>query len=339
MKHPERRDRLVQKLTDILQTRVEWGERNKVPERLQHAATPSFFAVHEERGLWFADPLSSREERLLHALLSAEEGFNLRQPEAATPQQALINWLRELDRAGRLLTEPPPLGRFTLEERVPFYIVHYGDQEPMRDEEISRVLQPFFDGQVWLLPITEREYLVLPLASLIYEEDEAERWRETLWNWAEGLIELFASELGEDIRAVVHPPVETPSELGSSWLELKEAFLLGTGLHPNRTVFATWDMALERLLGSLPHEDCRAFLEDVASESHSWWQDAEMRDTLDMFFRLNLNVSETARQLFLHRNTLLYRLDKLKQETGRDVRQFEDAMLIRLALFLSAGSI
>jgi len=63
-------------------------------------------------------------------------------------------------------------------------------------------------------------------------------------------------------------------------------------------------------------------------------QDEEIRTTLETFFALDCNVSETAKRLYIHRNTLLYRMDKFKQETGLDVRTFNDAVLVKLELLL-----
>ena len=64
--------------------------------------------------------------------------------------------------------------------------------------------------------------------------------------------------------------------------------------------------------------------------------DHEILSTIDTFFENNLNVSETARQLFVHRNTLVYRIEKLQKSTGLDIRTFEDAMTLKIALMVSA---
>ena len=64
--------------------------------------------------------------------------------------------------------------------------------------------------------------------------------------------------------------------------------------------------------------------------------DHEILSTIDNFFENNLNVSETARQLFVHRNTLVYRIEKLQKSTGLDIRTFEDAMTLKIALMVSA---
>ena len=327
---------IAQKLTDVLQTNVVPGERGVKPEALREVADKvTFIPTDSETGLWVAGTVSEREERLLAMVIEQQKSKSttLKKTE---PKQLLLDWLHEVEESQQAFNNPPVMDELVLAERVPFYVVLQGKHVFMSEKEVKRVLQSFFDERVWLLPMSGHEYLILPLASLVFEGDEVEEWQDVLWHWAEGLVELFASELGEDVCAVVHPPIETVTALGAAWLDVKQTAALGKKLHSKRYVFATWDMALERLLHVLPQADRQAFLEDIASESHSWWRDPEMRETLEMFFHLNLNVSETARQLFLHRNTLIYRLDKLKQETGRDVRQFEEAMLIRLALLLTA---
>lgn len=339
MRDQQRWQHITQKLSDILQVNVAWGKRGTKPTALKEVADQAtFIPTNDESGLWVAGSVSEREERLLAMLIEQQQGRSTK-VKKTEPKQLLLDWLHEVEKSQQAFANPPAVDELTLAERVPFYVVLQGNHAFVSEKEVKRVLQSFFDEQVWLLAMSEHEYFILPLVSLVYEGDEVEEWQAILWHWAEGLVELFASELGEDVYAVVHPPVEDVTTLGAAWLDVKQTASLGQTLHGKRAVFATWDMALERLLHVLPQEERQAFLEDIASESHAWWRDTELRETLETFFRLNLNVSETARQLFLHRNTLIYRLDKLKQETGRDVRQFEEAMLIRLALLLTADAI
>lgn len=332
---------LAKELARILQADVTWGECEKrcasPPVALKGERGRTFIPVFGQKGLWVEASLTERERQLLASLLEARLG-ECTQMEEREPKQQLIQWLREVE-AGQASPRPPLPEGLMSEARIPFYVAQQGRQEPEREAEIGQALASFFAEQVWVLSMEEDHYLILPSASLIYEEEDAERWREMLWHWAESLVDLFATELGIEVVVVVHPPVVILEELGKAWIAVRQAFRLGHTLYPQRHVIATWNLVLERLLQSLSQEERQEFLEEVASESHTWWRDMEMRETLDAFFRLNLNVSETARQLFLHRNTLLYRLDKLKQETGRDARQFEEALLIRLALCLTADAI
>jgi carbohydrate diacid regulator len=98
-------------------------------------------------------------------------------------------------------------------------------------------------------------------------------------------------------------------------------------------VHLPWFVHLERLLIGVPESVRNRFVEDMIGRP-DLFSDPETLATLDAFFAMDCNVSETAKRLFIHRNTLLYRLDKIKQETGLDVRSFNDAVLVRILLLL-----
>ena len=78
------------------------------------------------------------------------------------------------------------------------------------------------------------------------------------------------------------------------------------------------------------------FIREIFGSDEPVEFDHEILSTIDTFFENNLNVSETARQLFVHRNTLVYRIEKLQKSTGLDIRTFEDAMTLKIALMVSA---
>jgi DNA-binding PucR family transcriptional regulator len=105
------------------------------------------------------------------------------------------------------------------------------------------------------------------------------------------------------------------------------AFHIGTNLH------LPWLLQMEKLIYHIPEEHKADFLEKVLRHIDVV-MDAETLTTLEQFFSLDCNVSETAKKLYIHRNTLLYRLDKFKQETGLDVRTFNHAVLVKIALLL-----
>lgn len=322
-------------LAQILRVPVEWGPKTLT----RHRDQPSTFfhvlrTVDGEWGLWVEGTLTDREKRLLSWMTRVNEDTDL-QPS----RFALIDWIREVAQAGYVVPVPESLAKRVSTTRVPFYVTGHGTRSHvLREQDVVPVMRPFFNEQVTVLSVTSTELLIFPDASVVYEGDEAETWQDHLQSWAEGLADVFASELGEEVLVVVDQPVETTQALGASWLAMKQAAAMGTAFYRNRSVFTTWGMSVERLLYGVSDASCQAFLQDVATDGDMWWQDPEMRETLETFFALNLNVSETARQLYIHRNTLLYRLDKLKQETGRDVRQFEAALVIRLALLLTANS-
>ena len=93
-------------------------------------------------------------------------------------------------------------------------------------------------------------------------------------------------------------------------------------------------MGIGRLIYQLPIKLCELFLQEVFKKGDISTLDDETILTINKFFENDLNVSETSRQLFVHRNTLVYRLDKLQKSTGLDLRVFEDAITFKIALMV-----
>jgi len=93
-------------------------------------------------------------------------------------------------------------------------------------------------------------------------------------------------------------------------------------------------LGIGRLIYQLPENLCRMFIKEVFTKQQPEDFDEETLSTIKMFFGNSLNVSETARQLFVHRNTLVYRLEKLSRATGLDIRSFDDAVTFKIALMV-----
>jgi ABC-type sugar transport system permease subunit len=93
-------------------------------------------------------------------------------------------------------------------------------------------------------------------------------------------------------------------------------------------------LGIGRLIYQLPTTLCRLFLNEVFREGVFETIDSETMITIQKFFENNLNVSETSRQLFIHRNTLVYRLDKIQKITGMDLRKFDDAIYFKVAMMV-----
>lgn len=79
---------------------------------------------------------------------------------------------------------------------------------------------------------------------------------------------------------------------------------------------------------------CKIFIEEIFGDNVPYDLDEETLNTLNKFFENNLNVSETSRQLFVHRNTLVYRIEKIQKSTGLDLRSFDDALTFKIALMV-----
>ena len=94
------------------------------------------------------------------------------------------------------------------------------------------------------------------------------------------------------------------------------------------------NLGIGRLIYQLPIPLCEMFMTEVFGENLPDTFDEETLTTINKFFENNLNVSETSRQLYVHRNTLVYRLEKLEKSTGLDIRKFDDALTFKIAMMV-----
>ena len=93
-------------------------------------------------------------------------------------------------------------------------------------------------------------------------------------------------------------------------------------------------LGIGRLIYQLPINLCRLFIDEIFGSNVPSELDDETLTTINKFFENNLNVSETSRQLYVHRNTLVYRIEKLQKSTGLDIRVFDDALTFKIALMV-----
>ncbi len=123
-------------------------------------------------------------------------------------------------------------------------------------------------------------------------------------------------------------------EVSRSYKEARMALDVGKIFFEDRTIVAYNMLGIGRLIYQLPIPLCRMFIREIFQDRSPDDFDEETLTTIYKFFENNLNVSETSRQLFIHRNTLVYRLDKLKKMTGLDLHSFEDAITFKIALMV-----
>ena len=123
-------------------------------------------------------------------------------------------------------------------------------------------------------------------------------------------------------------------DLAHSFKEAQVALEVGKVFDTERLIVSYDNLGIARLIYQLPTTLCEAFLKEVFKRGSIDSLDHETLFTIQRFFENNLNVSETSRKLFVHRNTLVYRLEKIKKITGLDLRQFEDAIVFKVALMV-----
>ena len=138
------------------------------------------------------------------------------------------------------------------------------------------------------------------------------------------------------IKAVVGigNPVSNIKDLAGSFKEAQIALEVGKVFVAEQTVVSYNHLGIARLIYQLPTTLCEIFLKEVFNHGNIDSLDEETLFTIQRFFENNLNVSETSRGLFVHRNTLVYRLEKIKKLTGLDLREFDDAIVFKVALMV-----
>lgn len=150
------------------------------------------------------------------------------------------------------------------------------------------------------------------------------------------LVDMLNSEVMTSANVSYGTIVEDIKSVSASYKEAKVAMEVGRIFYPNHRVMSYRSLGIGRLIYQLPISLCDMFLEEVFGGEIPPEADEETLTTINKFFEHNLNVSETARQLFVHRNTLTYRLDKIEKITGLDVKNFEDAMTFKIALMVAS---
>ncbi len=168
---------------------------------------------------------------------------------------------------------------------------------------------------------------------LVKELESAEGYAELDATAAE-LLEILESEGETGVRIAYGTIIQDIKEVSKSYKEAKLALDVGKIFFDDRNVIAYNTLGIGRLIYQLPIPLCKMFIREIFEGKSPDEFDEEMLTTINKFFENSLNVSETSRQLYIHRNTLVYRLDKLQKSTGLDLRVFEDAITFKIALMV-----
>lgn len=151
---------------------------------------------------------------------------------------------------------------------------------------------------------------------------------------AAAIESVLAKEGIRNIHIAYGTIVNEIKEVSRSYKEAKMALDVGKIFFDERDIIAYSELGIGRLIYQLPIPLCKMFIREIFGGKSPDDFDEETLTTIYKFFENSLNVSETSRQLFIHRNTLVYRLDKLQKSTGLDLRVFEDAITFKIALMV-----
>ena len=152
---------------------------------------------------------------------------------------------------------------------------------------------------------------------------------------AKEMMEILRAESEDDkIHIAYGTVVNDIKEVSKSYKEAKLALDVGKIFFDEKDIVAYSTLGIGRLIYQMPIPLCKMFIKEIFEGKSPDEFDEETLTTINKFFENSLNVSETSRQLYIHRNTLVYRLDKLQKSTGLDLRVFEDAITFKIALMV-----
>ena len=198
-----------------------------------------------------------------------------------------------------------------------------------RDTNVLDLARTYFNGSSkdFVTEVDENNVIVVKELSDGDAMKEMEKASRLLWNY-------LKKEGIRDIRIAYGTVVQEIKEVSRSYKEAKMALDVGKIFFQDREIIAYSELGIGRLIYQLPIPLCKMFIREIFGGKSPDEFDEETLGTIYKFFENSLNVSETSRQLFIHRNTLVYRLDKLQKSTGLDLRVFEDAITFKIALMV-----
>ncbi|HEX3029358.1 MAG TPA: helix-turn-helix domain-containing protein [Clostridia bacterium] len=201
--------------------------------------------------------------------------------------------------------------------------------EKARDLFVYDIIQGMFPNRTkdFIIQLNDENIV------LIKELKPGEGYKE-VENTAKSIVDTMLSESMVKTYVAIGTIVGNLVDLKRSLTESQTALKICEIFENEKSVAAYNNLGLGRLIYELPDQVCRVFLSEVFRAGPLEHLDSEILFTIQKFFENNLNVSETSRQLYVHRNTLVYRLDKIQKLTGLDLRKFDDAIIFKFAMLV-----
>ena len=168
------------------------------------------------------------------------------------------------------------------------------------------------------------------LIKSLHKEDVEGEIRQT----GKTIVDMLNAEAMLSVKVSYGTVVNELKEVSKSYKEAKMALDVGKIFYAEKNIIGYEKLGIGRLIYQLPINLCRMFMNEIFGDNLPDKLDEETLITIHKFFENSLNVSETARQLYIHRNTLVYRIEKLQKETGLDIRNFDDALTFKIALMV-----
>ena len=158
--------------------------------------------------------------------------------------------------------------------------------------------------------------------------------KEEIEEVAHTIVDMLNTEAMLNVRVAYGIPVNELKDVSKSYKEAKMALEVGSIFYDYKRVISYEMLGIGRLIYQLPQNLCRIFIKEIYGDISPDDIDEEILTTVNKFLENNLNVSETSRQLYIHRNTLVYRIEKLQKAIGLDMRVFDDALTFKIAMMV-----
>lgn len=198
-----------------------------------------------------------------------------------------------------------------------------------KDNTAMEIVKSLFNNQAkdFITAVDEKNII---LVQELKETDGYDEVEQT----ARMLRDMLNTEAMSSVKIAYGTIVKEIRQVSRSYKEAKMALDVGKIFYIEKSIIAYNTLGIGRLIYQLPMPLCQMFMKEVFTEVTPDSFDEETLTTINKFFENSLNVSETARQLYIHRNTLVYRLEKLEKSTGLDIRVFDDALTFKIAMMV-----
>lgn len=199
-----------------------------------------------------------------------------------------------------------------------------------KDNELLEIVRSLLVGKNrdFVTAVDERDVIIV---KEVADNEGYAQLRKT----AQVILDAVSAEKGDGVYIAIGTIVKEIKEVSRSYKEARMALDVGRIFFENHPIVTYSTLGIGRLIYQLPISLCKMFIREIFDNKSPEDFDEETLTTINKFFANSLNVSETSRQLYIHRNTLVYRLDKLQKNTGLDLRVFEDAITFKIALMVA----
>jgi len=169
---------------------------------------------------------------------------------------------------------------------------------------------------------------------VLIKEVKEEITAKELYKIASSIVDTLGAEILTKVKIGIGSVVTNIIEINRSFKDASVALDVGKVFDNEQSIIDYNNLGIGRLIYQMPTKLCELFLKEIFRKGSIEVLDDETITTIQKFFENNLNVSEASRQLFVHRNTLVYRLDKIHKITGLDLRKFDDAIVFKVAMMV-----